>query len=90
MSVVSLFEQIGQGATALMTAFGNVFTGLVPLFWQAGADGAAGQPTILLIFIIAGVILTIGFWAIDKVIGMARLGLGGLSKARAKRSKRGV
>lgn len=90
MSVVSLFEQIGQGATALMTAFGNVFTGLVPLFWQAGADGAAGQPTILLIFIIAGVVLTIGFWAIDKVIGMARLGLGGLSKARAKRSKRGV
>lgn len=90
MSVVSLFEQIGQGATALMTAFGNVFTGLVPLFWQAGADGAAGQPTILLIFIIAGVILTIGFWAIDKVIGMAKLGLGGLSRARAKRSKRGV
>ena len=90
MSVVSLFEQIGQGATALMTAFGNVFTGLVPLFWTAGADGAAGQPTILLIFIIAGVILTIGFWAIDKVIGMAKLGLGGLSKGRAKRSKRGV
>ena len=89
MTIAELFTQVANGATALMTAFGNVFTGLVPLFWNTAGEGA-GQPTILLIFIIAGVVLTLGFWAIDKVIGLGRLGLGGLSRARAKRSKRGV
>lgn len=90
ITIAELFTQVANGATALMTAFGNIFTGLVPLFWTAGVEGGAGQPTILLIFIIAGVVLTLGFWAIDKVIGLAKLGLGGLSRARAKRSKRGV
>lgn len=88
MSITDLFGLIASGATSLAQAFGNLFSGITPIFWTAGEGNAAGSPTMITIFLIGGVVLTLGFWAIDKIFGLAKLGLSGISKARAKRSKK--
>ena len=85
MSLGSLFTELATGLTSLATGFVNIFTGLLPIFW----DAEGSKLTIVSIFLIGGVALTIGFWAIDKIFGLAKMGLGGLGKARAKKSKRG-
>ena len=90
MTLGAFFETLAGGVTSMATAFVNLFTGLAPLFWTPGVDGAAGQPTIITILVLAGVVLTIGFWGIDKIISLSKLGMSGLSKARAKKSRRGV
>lgn len=87
MTLVTFFETLAGGVTGMATAFVNLFTGLAPLFWTVGEDGG---PTMLLVLVLAGVVITIGFWGIEKIISLAKLGIGGLSKARAKRSKRGA
>lgn len=87
MTLVTFFETLAGGVTGMATAFVNLFTGLAPLFWTAGEDGG---PTMLLVLVLAGVVITIGFWGIEKIISLAKLGIGGLSKARAKRAKRGA
>lgn len=88
MSITDLFGLIASGATSLAQAFGNLFSGITPIFWTAGDGTTAGSPTMITIFLIGGVVLTLGFWAIDKIFGLAKLGLSGISKARAKRSKK--
>lgn len=87
MTLVTFFETLAGGVTGMATAFVNLFTGLAPLFWKTGEDGG---PTMLLVLVLAGVVITIGFWGIEKIISLAKLGIGGLSKARAKRAKRGA
>lgn len=87
MTIADLFEQFGEGATSLATGFVNLFTGLTPIFWNAGTDGSGGSLTIVSVFAIGGVVLTLGFWGIDKLLSLAKMGLGGLTRGRAKRSK---
>lgn len=82
MTITTFIEALGTGATSVGTAFVNLITGITPLFW------ADGQLTIISILALSGVILTLGFWAIDKILGLTKMGLSGISKARAKRSKR--
>lgn len=85
MSLSDLFGELATGLTSLATGFANIFSGILPIFWNA----AESKLTIVTIFLIGGVALTIGFWAVDKIFGLAKMGLGSLGKARAKRSKRG-
>lgn len=87
MTLITFFETLAGGVTGMATAFVNLFTGLAPLFWTTGEHGG---PTMLLVLVLAGVVITIGFWGIEKIISLAKLGIGGLSKARAKRAKRGA
>ena len=82
LKLTNLFTELATGLTSLATCFVATFTGLAPIFYNDGL-------TIVSIFLIGGVALTIGFWAIDKIFGLAKMGLGGLGKARAKKSKRG-
>ena len=86
MSLTALFTEMADGLTALATGFVNIFQGITPIFWDAsGADG--GSLTIVSVLAIGGVALTIAFWGIDKVLALAKMGLGGLTRGRAKRSK---
>lgn len=87
MTLADLFSQFAEGATSLAQGFVNIFQGITPIFWQTGADGAGGQLTIVSVFTIGGVLLTLGFWGIDKLLSLAKMGLGGLTRGRAKRSK---
>lgn len=86
MTIADLFGQFGEGATSLATGFVNLFKGLTPIFWDSAAEGG-GKLTIVSVFAIGGVILTLGFWGIDKLLSLAKMGLGGLTRGRAKRSK---
>ena len=90
MTITALFDLIASGVTGAASAFVNLFSGLLPVFWNAPAQGetGAGSPTIVTILLVAGVVLTIGFWGIDKIFALSKLGLSGIGKARAKRSKR--
>lgn len=90
MTITSFFEILGNGITGAATAFGNLFSGIIPVFWTAGTGESPGTPTMLTIFIIATIALTLGLWGIDKLISLAKLGLGGTSKARAKKSRKGA
>ena len=84
MSLTALFTEMADGLTALATGFVNIFQGITPIFWDA-TDG--GSLTIVSVLAIGGVALTIAFWGIDKVLALAKMGLGGLTRGRAKRSK---
>lgn len=84
MSLTALFTEMADGLTALATGFVNIFQGITPIFWDA-TDG--GSLTIVSVLAIGGVALTIAFWGIDKVLSLAKMGLGGLTRGRAKRSK---
>ena len=66
-----LFEEIGEGLSGLAAAFISLFNGIVPVFW------VNNQPTIISILVLAGVVLTIGFWGIDKLLKLFKIGLGG-------------
>ena len=77
MTLGAFFETLAGGVSSMATAFVNLFTGLAPLFWTPGVDGAAGQPTIITILVLAGVVLTIGFWGIDKLLKLFKIGIGG-------------
>lgn len=85
MTIANFFEVVAQGITGAVSAFANLFSGLVPLFWTAGQDGASGNPTMLLIFIGAGIAISLVIWGLNKIIGLARLGFGRRS-ARRKRA----
>lgn len=88
MTITDLFSLVSNGVSGMATAFVNLFTAIAPIFWTPGVGEAAGSPTIVTVLLIAGVVLTLGFWAIDKIFGLAKLGLSGIGKARAKRSKK--
>lgn len=81
-SLSTIFEELAEGLKNLAIGFVNAFSGLGKIFYNNGL-------TFVSIFLIGGVALTIGFWAIDKVLGLAKMGLGSLGKARAKKSKKG-
>lgn len=81
-SLVTIFEELAEGLKNLALGFVNAFSGLGPIFYKNGL-------TFVSIFLIGGVALTIGFWAIDKLLGLGKMGLGSLGKARAKKSKKG-
>lgn len=85
MTIANFFELLADGVTGAGTAVVNVFSNIAQVFYKTGADGG---PTPLLIFIASGVALTLIMWGIDKIIGLSKLGLTGVSKARAKRSKK--
>ena len=77
MTLGNFFETLAGGVSSMATAFVNLFTGLTPLFWTPGVDGAAGQPTIITILVLAGVLIVLGFWGIDKLLTLFKVGLGG-------------
>lgn len=85
MDIATFLGLIATGATSAATAFVNLFSGLLPVFWTTGENGG---PTIVTIFLVAGIVMTLAFWGIDKLFGLGKLGLSGISKARAKRSKK--
>lgn len=85
MTITSFFNIVADGVTGAVSAFANLFSGLVPLFWTT-AESGPGSPTVLLIFIVAGVALSLAFWAIDKIIGLARIRGGSNRTARRRRA----
>lgn len=88
MDIATFLGLIATGATSAATAFVNLFSGLLPVFWTAAEGSTPGGPTIVTIFLVAGIVMTLAFWGIDKLFGLGKLGLSGISKARAKRSKK--
>jgi len=66
-----IFEEIGSGLSGLATFFVGLFNSIVPVFW------VNNQPTIITILVLAGVVLTIGFWGIDKLLKLFKIGIGG-------------
>ena len=81
-SLTTIFEELAEGLKNLAIGFVNAFSGLGKIFYNNGL-------TYVSIFLIGGVALTIGFWAIDKILSLGKMGLGSLGKARAKKSKKG-
>lgn len=66
-----IFGIMGEGFISLTTAFVSLFSGLVPVFWNNG------QPTLIMIIILAGVLVVLGFWGIDKLLTLFKVGIGG-------------
>lgn len=65
--VESIVDTIVAVMGGLSEGFATVVQNVSGMFWTPGVEGSAGQPTILTIFALIGLGLSIIFWLVNLV-----------------------